>query len=212
MSRRSGVRKFRIMKPLPLILAFLPLVAFSLLARFLPSGYIGVAALAAAAIAAIAIAASHPVWPPKILNTCSFVLFAVLAILGFTLGQGDDSWLATWGGAGVGIILGMIILVLVPVTPFTEQFARESTPQAYWGSPTFKKINRVLSAAWGVAISAIGLSRVAAAAIGRHSSHHVAELLLGLAVPLVIVLYMLKFSKSYPDSVAREPASAPAGH
>jgi hypothetical protein len=193
------------MKSLTLILAFLPLIAFSVLARFLPQGYIGFAALAAAAIALIAILTSHPIWPPKILNACSLVLFAVLAVLGFTLGKADDSWLATWGGAGVGVILGLIILALVPVTPFTEQFARETTPQAYWSSPTFKKVNRVLSTAWGVAIFAVGLSRVAAAAIGRHSSHHVAELLLGVDVPLVIILYMLKFSKSYPDSVTREP-------
>jgi hypothetical protein len=191
------------MKPLALILAFLPLVAFSLLARFLPSGYIGVAALAAAVIALIAILTSRPVWPPKILNACSLVLFGLLAVLGFTLGKGDDSWLATWGGAGVGIVLGTIILALVPVMPFTEQFARESTPQAYWGSPTFKKINRVLSAAWGLAIVALGLSRVAAAAVGRHSSHHAVELLFSLAVPLVIIVYMLKFSKSYPDRVTQ---------
>src|SRR5580658_6387577 len=200
------------MKSLTLILAFLPLIVFSLLSRFLPHGYIGVAGLAAAAVALIAIAASRPLWPPKILNTCSLVLFTVTAILGFTLGKDDDRWLATWGGAGVGIILGLIILVLIPVMPFTEQFARESVPQAEWSSPTFKKINRVLSAGWGLAIFAIGLSRVAAAAINGHTTRRLPELLLGLAVPGVIVLYMLKFSKSYPDRVAHhgEPAQAPA--
>jgi hypothetical protein len=196
------------MKTLTLILAFLPLVVFSVLAKYLPSGYIGVAALAAAVVALVAILTSHPVWPPKILNVCSLALFALLAVLGFSLGQGDDSWLATWGGAGVGIILGTIILVLIPVVPFTEQFARESTPQAYWSSPTFKKINRVLSIAWGLAIFAVGASRVLAAAVGRHSSHHVIELLFSLAVPLAIVVYMLKFSKSYPDRVTQGSAGA----
>ena len=95
--------------------------------------------------------------------------------------------------------------------PFTEQFAREATPQAYWASPTFKKINRVLSTAWGLAIFAIGLSRVAAAAIDGHTTRRLPELLLGLAVPVVIVIYMLKFSKSYPDRVTHEPAGAPVG-
>jgi hypothetical protein len=199
------------MKPLTLILAFLPLVVFSVLARFLPHGYIGAAGLAAAVIALVAILASHPVWPPKILNSCSLVLFGVIAVLGLALGKNDDRWLATWGGAGVGIILGTIILVLIPVMPFTEQFARESTPQAYWSSPTFKKINRVLSAGWGVAIFAVGLSRVAAAAINGHTTRRLPELLLGLAVPLVITLYMLRFSKSYPESAAREPANARTG-
>ena len=94
------------MKTLTLILAFLPLIVFSVLARFLPHGYIGIAGLAAAVIALIAIVTSHPIWPPKILNTCSLVLFALIAVLGFTLGKNDDRWLATWGGAGVGLILG----------------------------------------------------------------------------------------------------------
>ena len=199
------------MKSLTLILAFLPLIAFSLLSRFLPHGYIGVAGLVAAVIALIAIATSRPVWPPKIVNTCSLVLFALIAVLGFTLGTNDDRWLATWGGAGIGIILGLIILALVPLMPFTEQFARETVPQSAWASPTFKKINRVLSAAWGVAIVGIGVSRVAAAAVNGHTTR-LPELLLGLAVPGVIVLYMLKFSKSYPDRVTHEQAKAPAAH
>jgi hypothetical protein len=196
------------MKALSLVLAFLPLIVFSALARFLPHGDIGVAALAAAVIALIAILTSHPVRPPKILNTCSLVLFALIAVLGFTVGRHDDRWLATWGGAGVGIILGLIILVLVPVIPFTEQFARESVPQAEWSSPTFKKINRVLSAAWGVATLAIGVSRVGAAAVSGNTT---GRLLLGLAVPLAIVVFMLKFSQSYPDHVAHESAGGAAG-
>jgi hypothetical protein len=200
------------MKSLKLILAFLPLVVFSVLARFLPHGYIGVAGLAAAVIALIAILSNRPVWPPMILNTCQVVLFGVIAVLGFTLGHNDDRWLATWGGAGVGIILGTIILVLIPVMPFTEQFARETTPKAYWGSPTFKKINRVLSAGWGVTIFAIGVSRVAAAAINGHTTRRLPELLLGLVVPVVISLYMLKFSKSYPERVTHAEPSPSVGH
>jgi hypothetical protein len=201
------------MKTLTLILTFLPLIIFSVLARFLPHGDIGVAGLVAAAAALIAIAISRPVWPPKIITSCSLVLFTLIAVLGFTAGSHDDRWLATWGGAGMPLIIGLIILVLVPVVPFTEQFARETTPQAYWSSPTFKKINRVLSAGWGLAIVAVGLSRLAAAAINGHTTHRLPELLLGLAVPSVILLYMLKFSKSYPDRVTHaEPARVSAGH
>jgi hypothetical protein len=211
MSRPRPGHNFQGMKPLTLILAFLPLIAFSLLARFLPHSYIGVAALVAAAIALAAILTSHPIWPPKILNTCSLVLFALIAAVGFGLGSHDDRWLATWGAAGVGLILGLIILVLIPVMPFTEQFARETTPQAYWSSPTFKKINRVLSTVWGVAIFAIGVSRVIAVIVNGHTTRRLPELLLGLAVPGVIILYALKFSKSYPDRVTHhEPAHAPA--
>ena len=201
------------MKALSLVLAFLPLIAFSLLARLLPHNDIGVAGLVAAVIALIAIAVSRPWWPPKILNTCSLVLFAVIAVLGFTLGKNDDRWLATWGGSGIGLVIGLIILALIPVMPFTEQFARESVPPSQWASPTFKKINRVLSAAWGAAIFALGASRVAAAAINGHTTRRLPETLLGLVIPVAIIVYMLKFSKSYPERVTHgEPAEATTGH
>jgi hypothetical protein len=196
------------MKPLTLVLAFLPLIVFSALARFLPHGSIGVAALAAAAIALVAILTSHPVRPPKVLNVCSLLLFAVIAVLGFAVGKDDDRWLATWGGAGVGIVLGLLILVLVPIIPFTEQFAREAVPQAEWSSPTFKKINRVLSAAWGAATVAIGGCRVAAAAINAHMGNLPLQILLGLAVPIVIIVLMLRFSTSYPDHVVHQTKEA----
>jgi hypothetical protein len=192
------------MKPLTLIAAFLPLIVFSVLSRYLPSGDIGWSALAAAVCAAGVMVAFRPIWPPKIIAACSLVLFTLLAILGFTLGRGDDSWLATWGGSGIGIVLGLIIVALVPVMPFTEQYARESTPQAYWGSPTFKQINRVLSLAWGAAIVALGVSRVGAAAIDQHTTSRLPQLLLGLGLPIVILIYMFKFTQSYPDRVTHQ--------
>jgi hypothetical protein len=199
------------MKPLPLILSFLPLIAFSVLARLLPHGDIGAAGLTAAVIAAIAMVAVRPVWPPKILNATSVVLFTVLAIAGFASGAGLDRWLATWAAAGVGLVMGLVILALVPVTPFTEQFARQSTPQAYWSSPTFKQINRVLSTGWGVALCGVGVARLAAAAVNGHTTHRLPDLLLGLAIPALILIYMLRFSKSYPDRVTHQsPAGAPA--
>lgn len=198
------------MKPLPLILSFLPLIAFSLLTRVLPSGDVGVAGLVAALCAAVATVAVRPVWPPKILNATSLVLFTGLAVAGFAGGAGTDRWLATWAGSGVGLVMGLVILALIPVMPFTEQFARPSTPRAYWASPTFKKINRVLSAGWGAAIFAGGVSRVVAAAVERSGSHRVADLLLGTAIPVVVIISMLKFTRAYPERVTHTEASVPA--
>ena len=201
------------MKPLPLILGFLPLVAFSLLARLLPSHDFGVAALISAVVAVIAIVAHRPVWPPMILTGSQLILLVILTIVGFASSAGTDHWLATWLAPAFSGIMGLIILALIPVMPFTEQFARESVPQAYWSSPTFKKINRVLSAGWGVAIFAIGVSRTIAAAVSGNGSHRIAEIMLSLIVPVAVILYMLKFSKSYPDRVAHhEPGPAAAGH
>jgi O-antigen/teichoic acid export membrane protein len=200
------------MKPMSLVLAFLPLVGFSILARWLPHGDIGIAGLVAAVLALTAMLFSRPVWPPRIISSCSLILFAVIAALGFTLGKHDDRWLSTWGGGGVALILGLIILILVPVIPFTEQFARESVPRSQWKSPAFRKINRVLSAAWGLAIVGLGASRILAAVVSEHTSRRLPELLLGLLVPLAILIYMFRFSGSYPERVRhQQPADDHSG-
>ncbi|NKQ25261.1 hypothetical protein [Streptomyces galbus] len=201
------------MKTPTLLLAFLPLITFSVLARVLPSHAIGVAALAAVLAALIALAADRPPWPPKILTACSLVLFAVLAVLGFALVD-DRSRLATWGGAGVGIVLGLAVLALVPVMPFTMQFARQTVPSPRWHTPSFRRINRVLSTAWGLALVALGVSRTAAAAA---DGHRAVEVVFGAVVPVLIIVYMLKFSRTYPDRVMSEqtdhaPAASQAGH
>ena len=211
MPRRLAISRLAGMKPLPLILSFLPLIAFSLLARLLPHGDVGVAALTAAVIAVIAAVAVRPVWPPKVINATSIVLFTVFAVVGFAGSAGTDRWLATWAAAGVALVMGLVILALIPVVPFTEQFARLSTPQAYWSSPTFKQINRVLSVAWGVALIAVGASRVVAVAVNGHTTRRLPDLLLGLVIPGLILTYMLKFSKSYPERVTHQAqAEAPA--
>jgi hypothetical protein len=194
-------------KLVPLVIGFSPLIVFSLLTKILPSGDVGVAGLVAAVLALVAMLISRPIWPPKILNSCSLVIFTVLAVLGFSLDKGDKSWLATWPGGGVAIIIGAVILLLVPVIPFTEQYAKESVPREEWGSPRFKRVNHGLSLAWGASIVVIGVARVLAEAVARHSSgHHLAQILLGAAVPVIIIVYMLRFTQSYPERVAHSPA------
>src|ERR1700753_957057 len=193
------------MRPLTLILVFLPLIVFSVLARLLPAGLIAVAALAAAATVLMTALATRPIWPPKAFPASCLTLFALIAVLGFGLGRGGDSWLAPGAGAGIGLAVGRVILALVPVRPFTERFAREATPRAYWSSPTFRRVNRVLSLGWGGAIFAVGLSRVTAAAISQHTSRRAPELLLGLIAPVVIILGALTFSHScYRSSQRKE--------
>ena len=86
--------------------------------------------------------------------------------------------------------------------PFTEQYAREADPREEWGSPRLERSNRGLSLAWGASIVLIGLSRLAAAAARHSSAHTVAQILLGAAVPVVIIVYMLKFTQSYPERAA----------
>jgi hypothetical protein len=174
-----------------LLLALAPLVVFSVLAAVLPPGLVGVAALIAALCAGLA---SRPVWPPKLLSCCLASLFAVVGVLALILGRDGESWLASWGGAGLGLATGLIILILVPVRPFTEQFARNVIPRAFWPSPVFLKVNRVVSTGWGVALVAAGLCRLGAVAVGQSASRRLPELVLGLIAPVAILLAALTFS------------------
>jgi hypothetical protein len=69
----------------------------------------------------------------------------------------------------------------------------------------------VLSVAWGVALIAVGASRVVAVAVNGHTTRRLPDLLLGLVIPGLILTYMLKFSKSYPERVTHQAqAEAPA--
>jgi hypothetical protein len=196
------------MKSRSIIIAFLPLIVFSVMARFLPADATGIAGVAAAAVAAVVMLSSRPIWPPKILLCCSFTIFAVFAALGFATSANDERWLGSWGGAGVALALGLLVLGLIPLMPFTEQFARESVPRDRWSSPSFRQINRVLSVAWGLAICALGVSRLLAVAIDGSTTRRLPEIVLGLVVPVVIIIYMFKFTKDYPERVLHSPPNA----
>ena len=60
----------------------------------------------------------------------------------------------------------------------------------YWGTPTFKKVNRVLSLAWGFAIVGIGLSSIAVAVLDERanstSDAGLLDLILNWVVPIGI--------------------------
>ena len=62
----------------------------------------------------------------------------------------------------------------------------------------------MLSTGWGVALLGVGASRVVAVAINGHTTRRLPDLLLGLVIPGLILTYMLRFSKSYPDRVTHQ--------
>jgi len=211
------------MKPLSLILGFLPWIAFSFLAHRIAADSVAWSGLIGLVLVLATMAVQKSFWPPSVLNIGMLIPLAVITVVGFVGGPGVDAWLYQWAVPGVGLFLGLFILALVPFAPFTERFARQSTPQAYWGSPTFNKINRVLSAAWGVAIVVMGICSLLVAALDLYSdglgSAGTGELLLNWVIPIVVIVAMVKFTIGYPDKVRAQvrgtqaPAAptAPAG-
>src|SRR5436190_20968990 len=69
------------------------------------------------------------------MDTLQAVVFGVIAVVGFVGGQDVDAWLFDWANGLTTLTLGVLILLFLPVMPFTEQYARESVPKEYWEEP-----------------------------------------------------------------------------
>jgi hypothetical protein len=70
-------------------------------------------------------AITRPPWPPKIINLISAGLFHVLTLIGFLGNRSIDGWLFDWASGLVTLTIGLLLLVTMPIMPFTEQYARE---------------------------------------------------------------------------------------
>jgi hypothetical protein len=53
------------------------------------------------------------------------------------------------------------------------------------------------------------VSRTAAAAIDQHTTSRIPQVILSLIVPAAVLLYMFKFSKSYPERVTQASGDSP---
>lgn len=202
------------MKSLSFVLGFVPWIAFTVVADRMAANAVAWSALLAVGLTGTALALAVRRHGPVTLNWVSLVLLAAIAVAGFTGGGGTDDWLFTWGRPLVGVVLGLFVLLTASSRPFTEEYARQSTPREHWGSPTFRSVNRVISAAWGAGLVVIGLAGVAVTLLDEHatsrSSDHLVELVLNWVVPIAVIWGLVSFSGSYPDraTAPRPPATA----
>jgi hypothetical protein len=100
--------------------------------------------------------------------------------------------------------------------PFTEQYARESVPREYWQSPTFRSINRRISAAWGGAIAVMALSHVAGGMFetpdaGARLLHRPVDLLFNWIVPALLLWAAARYTQHVAgDDQPADPARSRA--
>ncbi|PRZ41456.1 hypothetical protein CLV47_1093 [Antricoccus suffuscus] len=202
------------MNPIAVVIGFLPFIAFDILSERDFSHAIGWASVVALALTAFFAATGGKNKGSAVLNGASVVIFVVIAGLDFLGGSGVGRWLVTWSAALVAVVLGVFILAMVPIRPFTEEFARQSVPKQYWSSPTFGRVNRVLSTAWGAGLLAIGLLSVVLVALQRADvdlTDGYLDLLLNWVIPIVIYIALVKLTISYPErarGVARAEAES----
>ncbi|MCE0766232.1 hypothetical protein LWC35_25490 [Pseudonocardia kujensis] len=200
---------------LSIVAGFVPWIAFSFVSTRLAANGVAWSALIAVAMTVIALVHGLRRHGPIRLNLFSLVLFGVMAVVGFVGGPDVDRWLFDWGRPLVGVVLGLMILVSAPFSPFTAEYARQSTPREYWGSPTFLKINRTISLVWGVALVVMGAAAVVVSALDAQAdatdSPYLLDLLLNWVVPIVAIVVAVRFTAVYPDRATRDrPAGTPA--
>ncbi len=161
-----------------------------------------------ALIAAVIVAIPDATRPGgvKILDLGTIGFFAVISILALILDRKDFSWLEDWSQFISSMALAAIAFVSLAFTPFTEQYARDSTPRELWSTPAFKRINRQLTAFWGVIFTLTAVSGVIAIK-GSHSTRDFFTWIL----PIILIIGAFKLQARYVEyarSRVREPAAA----
>ena len=193
------------MKPASLVLGFLPWIAFTFVAQRMAANAVAWSAVIAVVMTAAALAVARRRHGPVTLNVVTLVVFTGIPDAGFAGGALVDHWLYTWGRLLVGVAVGLYRVASASVRPFTEEYARTSTPREHWGSPTFRSVNRVISAAWGAGVVVIGAAGVLVTLLDEHattrSSDHLVELVLDWVVPIAVIWGLIAFSGAYPDRV-----------
>jgi hypothetical protein len=142
----------------------------------------------------------------KALDLGTIAFFGVVSILALALDRKDFSWFEDWSQFISSMVLAAIAFVSLAFTPFTEQYARDSTPRELWNTPGFKRINRQLTLFWGVVFTLTAISGVIAIK-GSHSTRDLFTWIL----PLILIIGAFKLQGRYVEySRARAGATATA--
>ncbi|WP_222195811.1 hypothetical protein [Modestobacter italicus] len=201
------------MNPSSFVLGLLPWIVFTVVADRLAADAVAWSAVLAVAMTGAALVRGVRQHGPTALDAVSLVLFAGIAVAGFAGGADVDDWLVTWGRPLVGVVLGLYVLATAAFRPFTEEYARLSTPREVWGSPTFRSINRVISTAWGAGLVLIGAAGLLVTVLGEHAtsrdSAHLLELALNWVVPIAVVWALVRFTGAFPDRVTSRAQQDP---
>ena len=192
------------------LVGFVPWIVFSLVATRAGPGAVGTACVLAfvLSVGLIVRSMSHG-GSAKLLEVTGAVVFLVLGIASLAV-PGIDGMLANYGRAIAAAVLAAVILVTLPVLPFTEQYARETVPREYWHTPEFRSINRRISAAWGGVVAAMAVSHAVAGTFevpdpGVRLLHRPVDLVFNWIVPGLLVWAAAR----YTQKVSGEPDDTP---
>jgi hypothetical protein len=178
-----------------IFIALAPWIVFTLLAAYASLKLGSSAALAAAVVIAVP---GVRTGRPKLLEVGAVVTFIGFLAVAFLADGATAHWVARNTRGIAAAILSLISFASLLFTPFTEEYARESVPEQYWGSPKFEAINRKLTAMWACVFAAMVPFHAIAGAIDTTRGN----IIFNWAIPLAPVLWAIKRSSVAGDTDA----------
>ena len=184
-------------------LAFIPWMVFSF---FEQHSTLKLAAVGALLISVFIAARSIRTSAPKLIELGAALAFAGFTIIAFKADPATSQFVARYGRALAAGILSILAFSSLLVTPFTEQYARESVPRQNWSSPQFKRINRQLTTMWAIAFAAMIPAHVIAGAIDTHR----ANLIFNWAIPIILVAWAVKRTTTVTEAAEAQSSTDPS--
>jgi hypothetical protein len=184
-----------------LIWSFAPWIVF-LLANRVTSFYGAI--VAALATAGVVLARAIGRRRLHLLDLASLGYFLALGALLVTVHPGHIDFWARYAQAGSHTALTVIVFASILIGhPFTESYARQTTPKAVWHTAQFHAINRRISAVWGLAFLVGTVSLYVAGSVDYR------QVLLRVIIPFGSLAWAYKYTQAQQD---RQAVTAPAGH
>ena len=188
-------------KSLPMYVALIPWLLFTVLAEH---GTLKFAAIAALVISVVIAVPGIRKRNPKAIEIGAAVAFAGFTVAAFVVDAGTAHWLERYARAIAAALLATIAFGSLLFVPFTEQYARERVPREYWNSPKFKQVNRKLTLLWAGVFSTMVVSHIIAGTI----DHQVTNIVFNWAIPIALVLGAVKRIPEIAGSDTPEPRAA----
>ena len=193
------------MQKLSIFLGFVPWIAFAVISG--PSTLTWASATALVLTLALTVPAWRRTGSIGVLDAGGIAFFAIFTVLTLVLDAAVLQTLEDRAQLISGAAITLISLVsLLAGRPFTEYYARQSTPREYWTSPLFHRINRVLTGVWTLAFALMALcDLVVVAAPGSRDA-------LNWVVPALLVVAAVKITEWYPDHVTGDGQEQHGAH
>lgn len=182
------------MQKAAVFLGFVPWIVFAVVAGPSTWMWAALAALVCALVLAV------PDWRRSrsisVLDGAGIVFFGVMVVLALVLDRAALQPIEDRAQLLSSIVIAVVALGSLAVgRPFTEYYAKRETPREYWDTPTFRKINRVLTGLWGGVFVVNALCDAAVGFWGASPD------VFNWVVPVVAIVVAVKITGWYPEHV-----------